>query len=132
MRDFYLLRERLSKIFDDFHTAGRVDSTVWTPVVDLYETSDEFVVTAELPEVMENDIDVRVEGNILEIKGERKFRQEGRAYHQVERSYGFFTRSFTLPADVDQDKIKAALNDGILKIRLPKKETETPRHIEII
>lgn len=130
--DPFPLRERINKLFD-VSQAGRgiTDQPAWLPVVDIYETPEDFMVKAELPEVSESDINIKLEGNTLNLSGERKFRCEGRNYYQVERAYGAFFRSFLLPADVDQDKIKATLNDGILKIVLPKKTKDIPRHIEI-
>jgi HSP20 family protein len=89
------------------------------------------VVKAELPEVSESSLNITVEGNVLRISGERKFHCEGRSYYQVERAYGTFSRSFHLPSDADQENIRAVLNDGILKIVLPKKVKDLPRHIEI-
>ncbi|MCL5061958.1 MAG: Hsp20/alpha crystallin family protein [Nitrospirae bacterium] len=126
------LRERINKLFEVSQaSSGLPDSPTWAPVVDIYETSEEFVVKAELPEVTESNMNITVEGNVLMIGGERKFHCEGRSYYQVERAYGGFSRSFLLPADVDKDNITATLNDGILKIVLPKKVKDLPRHIEI-
>ncbi len=130
--DPFSLRERIDKLFEIPQCSrGAAGSSVWAPVVDIYETAEEFVVKAELPEVKESNIHITAEGNILRINGERKFNCEGRSYYQVERAYGSFSRSFLLPGDVDQGNIKAALNDGILKIILPKKIKDLPRHIEI-
>lgn len=129
--DPFSLRERINKFFEVTHPGRGANSPAWVPVVDIYETSEEFVVKAELPEVTESDIHITVEGNILRISGERKFNCEGRSYYQVERTYGSFSRLFLLPSDVDHDNIKATLNDGILKIVLPKKVKDFPRHIDI-
>jgi HSP20 family protein len=131
LSDFLSLRDRINRLFEDSQSkTWKEKSSVWMPIVDIYETSDEFVVIAELPEVRESDVDIRIEGNILRISGKRKFYCEGRNYHQVERSYGSFSRSFVLPEIVDHDNIKASLNDGILKIILSKK-AEFAKHIEI-
>lgn len=130
--DPFSLRERINKLFEVSQTSkGLTDSPAWTPVVDIYETPEDFVVKAELPEVTESSLNITVEGNVLRISGERKFHCEGRSYYQVERAYGTFSRSFHLPSDVDQEGIRAVLNDGILKIILPKKVKDLPRHIEI-
>lgn len=130
--DPFSLRERINKLFEVSQTSkGMTDSPTWVPVVDIYETPEEFVVKAELPEVTESSLNITLEGNILRISGERKFHCEGKSYYQVERAYGTFSRSFHLPSDADQDNIRAVLNDGILKIVLPKKVKDFPRHIEI-
>ena len=132
LRDIFILRERVNKLFEDVSSrAGGRDSGVWTPAVDVYETPGEFIVTAELPEVPEPDINIRIEENTLRISGERSPHREGKNYHQVERCYGPFLRSFALPATVDKDNIKATLRDGILKIVLPKKDGEQPKQIDI-
>lgn len=130
--DPFSLRERINKLFEVAQAnKGMKNSPAWVPVVDIYETPEEFVVKAELPEVTESNLNITVEGNILRISGERKFHCEGRSYYQVERAYGAFSRSFHLPSDADRDNIRAVLNDGILKIVLPKKVKDFPRHIEI-
>jgi HSP20 family protein len=124
--------DRLNKLFEDSQTAGKGRvSSVWMPIVDIYETGREFIVKAELPEVNEKDINILMEGNTLKISGKRRFLCEGRNYHQVERFYGAFSRQFILPAEVDRNNISAALADGILTITLPKKAVDLPRHIEI-
>lgn len=124
--------DRLNKLFEGSQTAGKGRvSSVWMPIVDIYETGREFIVKAELPEVNEKDINILMEGNTLKISGKRRFLCEGRNYHQVERFYGAFSRQFILPAEVDRNNISAALADGILTITLPKKAVDLPRHIEI-
>lgn len=130
--DPFFLRERIDNLFEISQTnRGVLGSPAWKPLVDIHETAEEFVVNAELPEVRDADINISVEGNILRISGERKFYCEGRSYHQVERMYGTFSRTFLLPSDIDRDNIKAVLNDGILRIVLPKKFSDLPMHIEI-
>ncbi len=130
--DPFSLRERINKLFEFSQTGrGLTNSPAWVPVVDIYETPEGFVVKAELPEVSESSLNITVEGNVLRISGERKFHCEGRTYYQVERAYGTFSRLFHLPSDVDHESIRAVLNDGILKIILPKKVNDLPRHIEI-
>jgi len=127
-----LFRERMNRFFEDAHReSGRTGSGVWVPVVDIYETPAEFVVNAELPEVREQDISIRLEGTVLEISGERRLRREGRSYHQVERAYGTFSRTFMLPADVDRDAIEASLKDGVLRVVIPKRAGEPVRRIEV-
>lgn len=130
MKDIFL-REMINNIFEDTHFQMGFGYTIWTPFIDMYETSEFFVVQAELPEVMESDISIRVEGNTLKINGQRRLQREGRSYHQVERSYGLFSRSFILSSAVDENGIKATLKDGILKIVLHKKNIDSPKHVEI-
>lgn len=131
-KDISSLRERINKIFEDaLEIDSEIEYPVWIPVVDMYETPEMFVVKAELPEVKEQDIHISAEGNTLRIKGERRLQREGRSYYQVERAYGTFSRSFVLSTNVDRDKIKATLKDGILTIKIPKKEIDLPKHVEI-
>ncbi|MBI3592965.1 MAG: Hsp20/alpha crystallin family protein [Nitrospirae bacterium] len=132
VKDVFSLRERVNRLFEDVPSRpGEVEPVVWAPVVDIYETPEEFVVTAELPDVNETDINIRVEDNMLRISGERRSHREGKSYYQVERYSGVFSRSFILPSTVDRNSIKATLKDGILNIVLPKKAEELPKHIEI-
>jgi len=132
IEDIFALRERINKIFASAHEKSRDESSVgWIPIVDIYETPEKFVVKADVPEVNESDISINVQGNQLRITGERRLQREGRHYHQVERCYGRFLRSFTLPEVVDKDAIQATLKDGILKVILPKKVLESPKPIEI-
>ena len=105
----------------------------WSPSVDIYETENELVLKADLPEVNLEDIDVRVENDTLTLKGERKFQKDDsvRGYHRIERSYGSFTRSFSVPATVDPEKVKAEFKNGVLTVTLPKKEAAKPRQVKI-
>ena len=105
----------------------------WAPPVDIYETENELVVKADLPDVEAKDIDVRVENQTLTIAGERKFASASneKGYHRIERSYGNFVRSFAVPSAFDTDKINAAYNNGVLTVTLTKKETAKPRQIKI-
>ncbi len=132
LKDMFSLRERINKLFEDMQTmSGDAQSPAWAPAVDVYETAEGFVVKAELPGVKESEIDIRVEGNVLRIRGERRLNMEGRSYHQMERFYGAFSRCFVLPSDIEQSDVKAKMNDGILRISLPKKYKDLPRQIEI-
>ena len=103
------------------------------PPVDIAEEKDRIVLTAELPGFQPKDVEVQVEGGVLTVKGERKMEEEkdGRNYHRVERSYGHFLRSFTLPNNVDREAIQAHFADGLLTIELPKREEAKPRQIRI-
>jgi HSP20 family protein len=105
----------------------------WAPSVDIYETENELVLKADLPDVEAKDIDVRVENQTLTIAGERKFEASSneKGYHRIERSYGNFVRSFAVPNAFDTDKINAAYNNGVLTVTLTKKETAKPRQIKI-
>ncbi len=136
-RDLMTLSERLNKMFDE----GMLPATsedefltgAWVPAVDIYETENEIVIKAEVPGMSEKDVEVTVENNMLTIKGERKFEEEVKKenYHRIERAYGTFQRSFQLPATVNVNKITAEQKDGILTIRLPKKEEQKPKKINI-
>jgi HSP20 family protein len=105
----------------------------WAPSVDIYETENELVLKADLPDVEAKEIDVRVENQTLTIAGERKFASASneKGYHRIERSYGNFVRSFSVPNAFDTDKINAAYNNGVLTVTLTKKETAKPRQIKI-
>ncbi len=105
----------------------------WAPAVDIAETEDEIVVKADIPDVKLEDIDVRVENHTLTVKGERKFEKEDKAkgYHRIERSYGTFLRSFTMPSEVEPDKISADYSKGVLTVKLPKKESAKPRQVKV-
>jgi HSP20 family protein len=105
----------------------------WIPPVDIMEEKDRILLTAELPGFKESDVEVQMEGNILTLRGERKseVEREGRTFHRMERSYGQFVRSFTLPNNVDREHIKANFANGLLQIELPKREESKPRQIKI-
>jgi HSP20 family protein len=108
-------------------------SRPWTPAVDILETENELVLKMDVPEVELKDVDIRLENHTLTVKGERKFenRQDSKAYHRIERSYGTFARSFTLPDTLDTDKVRADYKNGVLNITLPKKEVAKPRTIKV-
>lgn len=105
----------------------------WAPSVDIYETENELVLKADLPDVDPKEIDVRVENQTLTLAGERKFEtsSDQKGYHRIERSYGNFVRSFAVPNAFDTDKINAAYKNGVLTVTLTKKETAKPRQIKI-
>jgi HSP20 family protein len=137
-RELNSLQERFNRIFGGGLTRGgdreeEMSLGSWMPPVDIEEDKDRIVLTAELPGMKENDIDIQMEGGVLTIRGERKFEneKEGRNFHRVERSYGQFVRSFTLPNNVDREHIKADFRDGLLHIELPKREEARPRQIKI-
>ncbi len=105
----------------------------WSPAVDIYETENELVLKADLPDVDPNAADVRVENQTLTISGERKFESEKpeKGFHRIERSYGNFMRSFTVPNTFDTGAVAATFKNGVLTIKLPKKEAAKPRQIKI-
>jgi len=108
-------------------------SRPWTPAVDILETENDLVLKMDVPEVELNEVDIRLENHTLTVKGERKFenRSDSKAYHRIERSYGTFARTFTLPDTVDTEKVRADYKNGVLSIVLPKKELAKPRTIRV-
>jgi len=105
----------------------------WAPLVDIVEEEKEYLIKAELPEVKREDVKVSVEEGVLTVSGERKFEKEekGKKYHRVERAYGRYARSFTLPDDADPSKVTAEFKDGVLRVHLPKSEKAKPKSVEI-
>ena len=105
----------------------------WAPLVDITEDEKEYLIKAELPEVKKEDVKVSVQDDVISISGERKSEKEekDKKYHRVERAYGSFYRSFTLPEDADGGKVAAEFKDGMLKVRLPKSENAKPKSIEV-
>lgn len=139
-RDLVTVQERMNRIFDEaFRGIGRGAEDDWAlggnwaPAVDIYEHEGNLVLKAELPGIDPKDVDVRVENNVLTLRGERKFESEVKRekYHRVERAYGSFSRSFTLPATVDTDRIRAEYKDGVLRVTLPVREEAKPKQISI-
>ena len=129
------LQDQVNRLFNDVFERQGGDSslTAWAPAVDIYETEYELVVKADLPEVDPKDLDIRVENNILTIRGERKFEKkvEEQNYLRVERAYGSFARSFTLANTVNSDAIKADYQNGVLTLTIPKKEEAKPKQIKV-
>ncbi len=105
----------------------------WVPAVDIFETENEWVLKADLPDVKLEDIDIQVENSTLTLKGDRKFDKasNGKGYQRVERSYGTFARYFTLPETVDSERVRADYSAGVLTVTLPKKEVAKPRSIKV-
>ncbi len=108
-------------------------SRPWAPPVDIFETENELVVKADLPDVDQKDIDINVENGTLTLKGERRFEKktDNQGYHRIERSYGSFVRYFGLPDSVDTEKVRAEYKNGVLTVTLPKKEAAKPRAIKV-
>ena len=119
--------------FSPVLAGGEVSTRTWAPPVDIYENGDNLVLKAELPGINPNEVEIRVEDNTLYLKGERKFEKEVKEenYHRVERSYGSFARSFSLPNTVDSEKVNAEYKDGVLTLTMPKKEEAKPKTIKI-
>ena len=129
------LQDQINRLFTDAfeRTSEQSSLSAWTPSVDIYETEHELVVKADLPEVDVKDLDIRVENNILTIRGERKFEKKVNEenYLRVERSYGSFARSFTLANTVNADAIKADYQSGVLMLSIPKREEAKPKQIKV-
>lgn len=124
------------RLFEDAFTRMLTEpqsNRPWSPAVDIYETDNELVLKADLPDVDQKSIDVRVENQTLTIAGERKFEKEEnvKGFHRIERSYGTFVRSFAVPNTFDTEKIGAAFKNGVLSVSLPKKEAAKPRQIKV-
>src|SRR5581483_3443687 len=135
-RELTTLRDRMDRLFSDVFGRAWGDqeglsSGVWVPPVDVYETDNHIVLKADLPDVNQDDVDISVQNNTLTIKGERKMEKEVKEknYYRMERSYGTFSRSFTLPPTVDSDKIEGTFENGVLKLTLPKREESKPKQI---
>jgi HSP20 family protein len=136
-REMEEMSDRLNRLFGTWTrpNGGKEPLTVvdWTPSVDIQETETEYLVKAELPEIRKEDVKVTVENGILTLTGERKHEKEekGRKFHRVERSYGTFLRTFTVPSDTDEAKVAADFKEGVLRVRLPKTEKPRPKAIEV-
>jgi len=130
------LQGQANRLFEDNFTrdrSGRADLATWAPAVDVYETENELVVKADLPDLQDKDIDVRVENNTLTIRGERKFEKDisEENYLRIERSYGSFTRSFSLPTTVNSENIRAEYRNGVLTLHMAKREESKRKQIKI-
>ena len=129
------LQEQVNRLFESTFPRRSDNSalTTWAPAVDIYETENELVVKADLPDVSEKDLDVRVENNMLTIRGERKFEKkvEEENYLRVERTYGTFSRSFSLPNTVNNEAIKADYKNGVLTVTLPKRAESKPKQVKV-
>lgn len=136
-RELEEMSERLNRVFSrpSLRTNGKENLTVadWIPTVDISESEGEYLIKAELPEIKKEDVKVTVENGVLTLQGERRQEKEekGKKYHRVERSYGSFIRSFTLPESVNESGVKAEYKDGMLNIHLPKSEKVKPKAIEV-
>jgi HSP20 family protein len=129
------LQDQISRVFNEVLERGTDESnlTSWAPAVDIFETEHELVVKADLPDVDPKDLDIRVENNILTIRGERKFEKKVSEdkYLRVERAYGSFSRSFSLANTVNAEAIKADYQNGVLTLTVPKREEAKPKQIKV-
>jgi HSP20 family protein len=129
------LQEQINRVFADMlERAGEESNlTPWAPAVDIFETENELVVKADLPDVNPQDLDIRVENNILTIRGERKFENKVNEenYLRVERAYGSFSRSFSMANSVKSDAIRADYQNGVLTLSIPKREEAKPTQIKV-
>ena len=135
-RELRSLQNEMNRIFSGFETergSSEFARGAWNPNVDIYEDKERLIVEAELPGMNREDFEVSVENNVLTLKGERKFEKktEGDNYHRVERSYGSFTRQFTLPQTITAEGATADFENGVLRVALPKREETKARKIEI-
>ncbi len=130
MQDRVLRALRLGQTGDGQQSLVVAD---WSPSVDISEDDKEYLIKAELPEVKKEDVKVTVENGVVSIRGERKFEKEekNKKFHRVERSYGSFQRSFSLPEDADSSKVTAEYKDGLLQVRLGKNEAKQPKQVEV-
>jgi HSP20 family protein len=135
-REFSNLQDRVNRLFREASVEGRDESLTtssFAPAVDVYEDEHTVTLKIEVPGIDEKDIDVRLENNTLTVHGERKIEKEEKEenYRRVERQYGSFTRTFTLPTTVDSEKVSANYDKGVLKIALPKKAEAKPKQIKV-
>jgi len=139
LRDWEEMEKRLSNVIEraigvpNGEKKEAISVAEWSPVVDITEDEKEYVIKAEIPEMKKEEIKINVHDDVLSVSGERKYEQEekGKKYHRVERSYGSFMRSFTLPKDADGSKIAAEYKDGVLKLHLPKTDKAKSKAVEI-
>jgi len=136
-REFSPMQDRLNRLFRESYNSERPEEALTTttlaPPVDIYEDEHNFMLKIEVPGIDEKDIDVRIEGNTLTVHGERKLEKEEKEenFRRVERHYGSFTRSFTLPGSIDPGQVSADYDKGVLKIKLPKKAEAKPKQIKV-
>lgn len=130
------LQDEVNRLFEDNFTrerSGHADLATWAPAVDIYETENELVVKADLPDLQDKDIDVRITNNTLTIRGERKFEKDVKEenFLRIERTYGAFMRSFSLPNTVSSENIRAEYRNGVLTLHMAKREESKPKQIKI-
>jgi HSP20 family protein len=137
-RDLMTLQDRMNRLFEgSLPRTSREDDRLfagtWAPAVDIYEDEQSIVLKADVPDIDPKDVDIRIEDNVLFLRGERKFDKEVKEdnFHRIERAYGSFARSFALPHTVASDQINAEYKNGVLKITMPKREESKPKQIKV-
>ena len=137
-RELLALQERMNRLFDQTFSRSRsqtgdIGGGTWSPAVDLYEAQDSLILKAELPGVEQSEIELRVDDNRISLRGERRLKEavNQEHFHRMERAFGPFSRSFTLPTPVDADQVKAEFKNGILMVVLPKRIDKSSKHIPI-
>ncbi len=136
-RELADVQNRMTRLFDDFYGRHGEDDVMrrgaWIPPVDIFEKDHVVTLKAELPDMQRSDIDIRVENNTLTISGEKKIEKDVKEedFHRVERTYGHFTRSFSLPATIDTEKVSADYKNGVLTVKLPVREEAKPKQIQV-
>ncbi|HZA27063.1 MAG TPA: Hsp20/alpha crystallin family protein [Actinomycetota bacterium] len=134
-RDLMSIQNEMNRLFGRTYggDVGETSRGAWTPSLDVYETQEKFVITMELPGVSPDDVDISVEDSTLVVRGERKFyrEQDQDSFLRIERRFGEFTRSLTLPSTADAEGIQASFDQGVLMIEVPKREEARPRKITI-
>jgi HSP20 family protein len=135
-RSLTSLQDQFNRLLEGNFTrdgSGHADLATWAPPVDIYETENELVVKADLPDLQDKDIDIRVANNTLTIRGERKFEKDVNEdnYLRIERAYGSFMRSFSLPNTVSSESIRAEYRNGVLTLHMAKREESKPKQIKI-
>lgn len=134
-RDLMELQHRINRLFEETSRGGREEltRTVWSPSVDIYEEPAAIVIEADLPGMSKDQVTVNLKNNVLTIQGERKLEHEEKRdnYHRIERAYGSFTRSFTIPSNINTEQIEAEFKDGVLRIQLPKREEAKPKQVTV-
>jgi HSP20 family protein len=134
IREVSTLQDRVNSLFQDFAGDGQtVTAAAFAPAVDVYENGEKVVLKLDVPGIKEEDLDIRVENQTLSVRGERKFEKEEKEenFHRIERRYGSFFRSFSLPTTVDTENVEASYNAGVLKLELKKKASAQPRQIKV-
>ena len=127
------MNQLFGRVFGQQPGLGEAGQRAWAPVLDISERKDAYLVTVEVPGVKPEDLDITLEGGVLTVRGERRFQQQSteQQWHRVERRYGAFRRSITLPSQVQEDKVEASFEDGLLQIVVPKAEAAMPKRIEV-
>ena len=135
-REFASLQNRVNSLFQDYHRGEQDELTLtssFVPAVDVYEDEHKVTLKLEIPGVSQEDVDIRLENSTLTVRGERKFEKEEKEenFHRIERRYGSFARSFTLPSTLDAESVEASYENGVLKIQLAKRAEARPKQIKV-